>query len=74
MIRVEQKHTSCNALLFDDFRTIVSRTIEIFPPFEILFVAKRKEYLDYRRFDKFMYSEHEFMFIIIIMIYFNYFP
>ena len=35
VIRVEQIHTSCNALLFNDFRTIVSWNIRIFLPFEI---------------------------------------
>ena len=72
MIKVEQIHTSCNALLFDDFRTIVSWTMEISALWNIL-VAKRKQYLDNLCFDNFMYSEHDCMFSIPIMIYFNYF-
>ena len=54
MMKVEQIHKSCNALLLDDSLCIVCWTIATCPLFEMFFLAKQKQHHDNQLFDIFM--------------------
>ena len=54
MIRVEQIHTSCYALLLSGFLSVVSWTIRIFPLSKYLLMQNKNQHLDNCHFDMFM--------------------